>query len=67
LRFLVCGVALDPFVAATSTGASSSVHGGDERDESESTMLAVDGVDGGCGRGRGCGTREQRRSTAKHV
>lgn len=38
--FLFCGVALEPF-AGVSTGISSSVDGGDERDESESTMVAV--------------------------
>jgi hypothetical protein len=38
--FFLCGVALEPFVEVASTGISSSVDGGDEREESESTIFA---------------------------
>jgi hypothetical protein len=39
--FFFCGVALEPFVGATSMGISSSVDGADEREESESAMLGL--------------------------
>lgn len=56
--FFFCGVALEPFADVASTGISSSVEGGDEREESVSTMFAVEVV------GRGCsGRRGKRRST----
>jgi hypothetical protein len=45
--FFFCGVVLDPFSSAASTGIPSSVDGGDEREESESGMSAVGVVDGG--------------------
>jgi hypothetical protein len=48
-----------------SVGISSSVEGAEEREESESAMFVV-GFAGGGG-GWSCGTREQRRSTARHV
>jgi hypothetical protein len=47
--FFFCDVAFEPFVAAPSTGISSSVEGGDDREESESTMFAVGIIDGGRG------------------
>jgi hypothetical protein len=64
--FFFCGVSFEAFAGVTSTGISSSVDGADESEESESTMFAVADVDGGRV-GLSCGTREQRRSTARHV
>ena len=46
--FFFCGDGVATFVGTASTGISSSVEGGEEREESESTMFAVVGVDGGC-------------------
>jgi hypothetical protein len=63
--FFFCGLAFEPFVDAMSVGISSSVEGAEEREESESAIFVVGFVGGGCG--WSCGTREQRRSTARHV
>jgi hypothetical protein len=54
--FFFLDLASEPFVVVASRGISSSVGGADERDESESAMVAGRGVGRGR-RGRRCGTR----------
>lgn len=49
--FFFCGAA---FVGATSTGISSSVDGGEEREESESAMVGLGGNGACCDCGCGC-------------
>jgi hypothetical protein len=66
--FFFCGVALEPCAGAVSMGISSSVDGGDESEESESTMLGVVVVVAGGGPWLRLRTREAlRRSTAWNV